>query len=120
VEVNTSCGYQNINTKVMSLKENKIPKRLISLENLFYGLDMFKNPRETSKPKDSVEINIGSEETVNLIQIEKGCFVEKRREIYVLNKEYKYKFTWTCDDLNTYKGDIIQHNIPLLMFKPLL
>jgi hypothetical protein len=49
-----------------------------------------------------------------MVKIGKGTTHAKRESILSLIQEYKDVFAWTYDDLKAYKGDIIQHAIPLV------
>jgi len=48
-----------------------------------------------------------------MINIGKGTSKEERNQIEKLIREYKDVFSWSYDDLKAYKGDIIQHTIPI-------
>jgi hypothetical protein len=74
---------------------------------------MYKQKKDVSKPEDCVEINIGSKESPKLIKVGKNLSTKERRMIEDLVREYRDVFAWTYDDLKAYKGDIIQHTIPL-------
>jgi hypothetical protein len=47
------------------------------------------------------------------VKIGKGISSEERKEIEDLIREYRDVFAWSYDDLKAYKGDIIQHTLPL-------
>jgi hypothetical protein len=69
--------------------------------------------KEGDQPKDVFEINIGSTKSPRLIKIGKSMSPDERKSIENLIREYKDVFAWSYDDLKAYKGDIIQHVIPL-------
>jgi hypothetical protein len=56
---------------------------------------------------------IGSLGSLKLVKIGKSTSSEERGEIENLIKEYRDIFAWSYDDLKAYKGDKIQHTIPL-------
>ena len=66
-----------------------------------------------SKPNDCMEINTGSKESPKFIKVGKSLSTRERKMIEYLVREYRDAFVWTYDDLKAYKGDIIQHTIPL-------
>jgi hypothetical protein len=59
------------------------------------------------------EVNIGSTKSPRLIKIGNRMSLDERKSIEKLIREYKDVFAWSYNDLKTYKGDIIQHTIPL-------
>ena len=48
-----------------------------------------------------------------MVKIGKGTTEKERNEILDLIREFKDTFAWTYDDLRAYRGDVIQHAIPL-------
>jgi len=95
------------------LIDNKIPASLVPLKIMFDRHAMHKENKDMVKPNEYMEINIGSPSNAKIVKIGKGTSSQKRKEIEDLLKEYKDVFVWSYDDLNVYKGDIIQHTIPL-------
>jgi hypothetical protein len=63
---------------------------------------MYKQKKEISKPKDSIEINTGSVESLKLIQIGKTTLADERREIENLIRVYTEVFASTYDDFKAY------------------
>lgn len=107
-------GDENLEVEgIEQLRYNKLTRGLVTLENIFYRHDMYKQKKEVNKPEDSIEINIGSEASPKLIRIGKTTSAEERRQIEDLIREYRDVFAWSYDDLKAYKGNIIQHTIPL-------
>jgi hypothetical protein len=49
-----------------------------------------------------------------MIKVGTGTTEEEKEKIRKLVIEYKDVFSWSYDDLKAYKGDIIQHTIPVL------
>lgn len=95
---------------VMQLKENKIPKGLVSLEHLFDRHDAYKK-RKGDKPPEVQDvggyemINIGTEDDPKYINLGKCCTpVEKERCISLL-LEFKYVFSWCYDDLKNFRDE---------------
>jgi hypothetical protein len=60
-----------------------------------------------------MEINIGSPDGPKIVKIGKGISTEERKEIENFIRKYRDVFAWSWDDLKVYRGDIIQHTIPL-------
>jgi hypothetical protein len=49
-----------------------------------------------------------------MVKIGKGTTEKERKEILELIREFKDTFVWNYDDLKAYRGDVIQHAIPLV------
>ena len=49
-----------------------------------------------------------------MVKIGKGTTEKERKEILELIKEFRDTFAWNYDDLKAYRGDVIQHAIPLV------
>jgi hypothetical protein len=49
-----------------------------------------------------------------MIKIGEGTTKVERSEILDLIRQFKDVFSWTYDDLKAYRGDVIQHTIPLV------
>ena len=49
-----------------------------------------------------------------MVKIGKGTTEKERKEILALIREFKDTFAWNYDDLKAYRGDVIQHAIPLV------
>jgi hypothetical protein len=95
------------------LRSNKILKGLVPLEWIFDRHDMYKHKVGENKPKEYIEINIGSEVGPKIIKIEKGLQRKKGKKIEYLIKEYWDVFDLSYDELKAYKRDSIQHTITL-------
>jgi hypothetical protein len=48
-----------------------------------------------------------------MVKIGKGTIEKERIEILDLKREFKYTFSWNYYELKAYRGDIIQHVMPL-------
>jgi hypothetical protein len=75
---------------------------------------MCKRKVEPTKPEDYIEVNIGTNDSPKIVKIGKNVYVKERQDIEGLIKEYKDVFSWSYDDLKSYKENIIQHTIPLI------
>jgi hypothetical protein len=53
---------------------------------IFDRHDMYKKKKETIKPGDYIEINIGTEEVPRMIKIGKGTSEKERKELIILSK----------------------------------
>jgi hypothetical protein len=49
-----------------------------------------------------------------MVKIGKGTTEKERSEILALIREFKDTFAWNYDELKAYRGDVIQHTIPLV------
>jgi hypothetical protein len=49
-----------------------------------------------------------------MVNIGKGATKKERKEILALIREFRDTFAWNYDDLKAYRGDVIQHAIPLV------
>ena len=65
------------------------------------------------KPRDYIEVNIGTDQNPKLIKIGKGTSQKERNELINLVKEYRDVFSFTYDELKAYREDVFQHTIPL-------
>jgi hypothetical protein len=80
---------------------------------MFDRHDMYKGKPIVDQFDEVIEFNIGSKNNPRMIKIGKGTTPAERKSIINLIREYKDVFSWSYDDLKAYKGDIIQHAIPL-------
>ena len=48
-----------------------------------------------------------------MVKIGKGTTEKERIEILDLIREFKDTFSWNYDEMKAYRGDVIQHVIPL-------
>lgn len=99
--------------EIVDLASNVIPRGVIPLERLFDRDDAYVKGKEPNKPKDYVEINIGSDCDPGIIKIGTNTSPQGRKEIETLVREYRDVFAWSYDDLKAYREDVIQHTIPL-------
>jgi hypothetical protein len=104
----------SMNMEVINLQNNTLPKGFIPLENLFDRHDVFKGKRPNKQAEEDLEFNIGTEMDPWMVKIGKGTTEKERIEILALIREFKDTFAWNYDDLKAYRGDVIQHTIPLV------
>jgi hypothetical protein len=84
------------------------------LENLFDRHDVFKRKRPIKEAYEALEFNIGTKIYPRMVKIGKGTTEKERLEILALIREFKDTFAWNYDELKAYRGDVIQHAIPLV------
>jgi ribonuclease HI len=100
--------------EVINLQSNTLPKGCVPLENLFDKHDVFKGKRANKQVEEAPEFNIGTEMDPRMIKIGKGTTKKERKEILALIREFIDTFAWNYDDFKAYRGDVIQHAIPLV------
>jgi hypothetical protein len=103
----------SMDLEVVNLQNNTLPKGCIPLENLFDRHDIFKKKKPSKQVDESLEFNIGTEIDPRMVKIGKGTTKKERLEILALIREFKDTFAWNYDELKAYRGDVIQHVIPL-------
>jgi hypothetical protein len=104
---------ESMNLEVEDLPNNYLPKGVMPLERMFDRHDMYKGKPIVDQSDEAIEFNIGSENSPRMIKIGKGTTPAEIKSIMNLIREYKDIFAWSYEDLKAYKGDIIQHAIPL-------
>jgi hypothetical protein len=104
----------SMDLEVINLQSNTLPKGCILLENLFDRHDVFKGKRTNKQDEEALEFNIGTEMDPRMVKIGKGTTEKERNEILALIREFIDTFSWNYDDLKAYRGDVIQHAIPLV------
>ena len=69
---NDDC-FQNqiVGRDIIQLKNNIIPKCLVSLENLFDNNDVARNPKVTTNDEEIEDCNIGTQESPKIIKLSK-------------------------------------------------
>ena len=60
-----------------------------------------------------MEINMGTDKDPKLIKIGKGTSEKERNSLIKLIKEYRDVFSFSYDELKSYKEYVFQHTIPL-------
>jgi hypothetical protein len=100
--------------EIINLQNNTLPKGCIPLEDLFDRHDVFKGRRTNKQVEDALEFNIGTEMDPREFKIGKGTTEKERKAILNLIREFRDIFAWNYDELKAYRGDVIQHAIPLI------
>jgi hypothetical protein len=103
----------SMNLDVVNLQNNTFPKGCVPLEHLFDRHDVFKGKKPNKQIDEALEFNIGTEMDPRMVKIGKGTTEKERMEILDLIREFKDTFAWNYDELKAYRGDVIQHAIPL-------
>jgi ribonuclease HI len=104
----------SMNLEVINLQNNTLPKGCVPLESLFDRHDVFKGRRPNKQADEALEFNIGTGIDPRMVKIGKGTTEKERLEILALIREFKDTFAWNYDELKAYRGDVIQHAIPLV------
>lgn len=109
---------KDLSDGVIQLKENKIPKWLVSLERLFNRHDAYKKRKDEQIPVVQdvggyERINIGTEDDPKYINLRKCCTPVEKKRFTSLLLEFKDFFAWCYDDLKNFKDRKFQHHIPL-------
>jgi hypothetical protein len=114
IDLQISFLANSMNLEVINLQRNTFPKGCVPLENLFDRHDVFKGKRPNKQAEETLEFNIGKEIDPRMVKIGKGTTEKERKEILALIREFRDTFAWNYDDLKAYRGDVIQHAIPLV------
>jgi ribonuclease HI len=105
---------ESMDLEVINLQNNTLPKGCIPLEDLFDRHDVFKGRRNNKQVEDALEFNVGTEIDPRTVKIGKGTTEKERKAILNLIREFRDIFAWNYDELKAYRGDVIQHAIPLI------
>jgi ribonuclease HI/transposase InsO family protein len=113
---NTQINFlaESMDLEVINLQNNTLPKGCIPLEDLFDRHDVFKGRRNNKQVEDALEFNVGTEMDPRTVKIGKGTTEKERKAILNLIREFRDIFAWNYDELKAYRGDVIQHAIPLI------
>jgi hypothetical protein len=98
---------------IVQLKNNIIPKGLVSLEKLFYENDVARNPKITANDEDVEDFNIGTQENPRIIKLLKLLSPEIKQRYIKLMKDFPNVSAWSYEDLKFYDTRVIHHVIPL-------
>jgi hypothetical protein len=109
-QINFLVEYMNLGFEYFP--NNSLPKGVVPLEIMFNRHDMYKG-KHVDQSDEFIEFNIGSKNIARMVKIGKGTTLAEIKRIMNLIREYKYVFSWSYEDLKSYKGDIFQHTIPL-------
>ena len=80
---------------------------------MFYKHDMYKGKLVVDQFDKAFEFNLGSKNEPRMVNIGKGTTKAKRDGILDIIWEFKDIFAWTYDDMNAYRGDVVQNVILL-------
>jgi hypothetical protein len=100
-------------TNILNLKSNVLPRGLVPLENLFDFNDVAKKPKIEASGQEVEDCNIGIKEEPRMVKLSKSLPPEKKLKYIELFKEYSNVFAWGYEDLKSYDTSIIQHRIPI-------
>jgi ribonuclease HI len=103
----------DVDSDILQLKNNVLPRGLVLLEDLFDFNDVAKKPKIEASGKEVEECNIGTEEKPKMIKLFKSLPPEQKLKYIELFKEYINVFAWGYEDLKSYDTSIIQHRIPI-------
>jgi hypothetical protein len=103
-----------MNLEVIDLPNDTLPKGCVPLERMFENMTCTKGKLVVDQSDKYFEFNLGLENEPRMVKIGKGTTKAKRDGILDLIQEFKDIFAWTYDDLKAYRGDVIQHTIPLI------
>jgi ribonuclease HI len=106
-------GDDEMETDILHLKSNVLPRGLVPLEDLFDFNDVAKKPKIEANGQEVEDCNIGTEEKPRIVKLSKSLPPEKKLKYIELFKEYSDVFAWGYEDLKAYDTSIIQHRIPI-------
>jgi hypothetical protein len=98
-----------IDSGILQLKNNVLPRGLVPLEDLFDFNDVANKMKIEASGKEVEECNIGTEEKPKMIKLYKYFPLEKKRKYIELFKEYVDVFSWGYEDLKSYEQHWILH-----------
>jgi hypothetical protein len=99
-------------TDILHLKSNVLPRGLVPLEELFDFNDVAKKLKIKANGQEVEDCNIGTEEKPRIVKLSKSLPPEKKLKYIELFKKYSDVFAWGYEDLKAYTS-IIQHRIPI-------
>lgn len=98
------------------MKGNIIPPYFVALEKLFNRHDAYIKKKRIENGSTIGEykgVNIGDIHNPKMITIGKCCTPEEREAAKKLFEEYRNVFSWSYEDLESYRGGEVKHQIPL-------
>jgi len=101
------------NQKKFQLKDNILPKGLVSLERLFNPNDVAVDSGKISQDEHIQDHNIGTQEEPRLVKLFRGVSPNYQERYIKVFKDYVDVFALSYEDLKTYDVNIIQHKIRL-------
>jgi hypothetical protein len=78
----------DVDSDILQLKNNVLPRGLVPLEDLFDFNDVAKKPKIEASGKEVEDCNIGTEENPKMIKLSKSLPPEKKTKYIELFKEY--------------------------------
>jgi hypothetical protein len=104
----------NLQGKIHEQRKKPSPKKYVNLESLFTRDDQTKISKPHENPsirkfQETRNINIGTHESPNYINLGTSCTTEERDKYTHLFKEFQDVFAWSYDDLKEYDKSIFQH-----------
>lgn len=98
---------------VLQLKDNVIPKGLITLEELFDQDDVAQKLSLVPTKKGVEDVNIGTIENPKMVKLSKAFPPQVKAKYISLLSSFIDVFAWEYSDLKAYDKSIIQHIIPI-------
>lgn len=92
--------------EIVQLKTNKIPKGLVALERVFDSQDSKTMKQSPINKQDLEDVNLGTDSSPRKVYIGKSTSQKIRVMLITLLKKYKHVFTWSYDDLKSYREDL--------------
>jgi hypothetical protein len=102
-----------VETDILHLKSNVLPRGLVPLEDLFDFNDVAKKLKNKASGQEVEDCNIGTEEKPKMVKLSKSLPPEQKLKYIELFKEYSDVFSWGYEDYKAYDTNIIQHRIPI-------
>ena len=99
--------------EIIKLKNNCIPKELVSLGKLFCNNDVAKNPKFIPDGNKVQYCNIGMEKKPKMVKLSKSMSLEEKSKYVGLMNEFSDVFSSSYEELKEYDISIIQHTIPV-------
>lgn len=112
----SSAGKEQSQNVGVQLKGNIIPPYFVALAKLFSRHDAYIKQKGVVKGPTTSEyegVNIGDIHNPKMINIRKCCFPKEREAAKKLFDEYSDVFAWSYEDLKSYRGGEVKHQIPL-------
>jgi hypothetical protein len=106
-------GDDEMETDILHLKSNVLPRGIFPLEDLFDFNDVAKKPKIEASGQEVEYCNIGTEEKPRMVKLSESLPPEKKLKYIDLFKEYSDVFSWGYEDFKSYDTNIIQHRIPI-------
>jgi hypothetical protein len=100
-------------TNILHLKSNVLPRGLVPLEDFFDFNDVAKKSKIEASGQEVEDCNIGTKEKPRMVKLSKSLPPEQKLKYIELFKEYSDVFAWGYEDLKAYDTSIIQHRIPI-------